>query len=646
MNFEQKKRPRMKHPLFFFTGLFLLPSLICSFFFQNKIASADVTSPKQRVLLLHSYHHGFTWSDKITEGVRSAFLEYSGDVELLFEFMDTRRIATGDYFAALKQLYRVKYQDKKIDVLICSDDHALNFTLGADKDLFPDTPIVFCSVSGFVPAMRKNRELTGLQENIDILKTLKIALQLHPNTTQVAVITDHTRTGRALKEKAYRVFRDYEERLRFTYLEELTIEELTGAVSQLPDDTIVFLFIFSRDKAGRVFSHEENLRILSKHCRVPIYAVWEFYLGRGIVGGMLTSGHAEGREVGEIAIRILRGEKASDIPLAISPTQYKFDYRQLERFGINMSALPAGSIVIEKPFSFYQTYKRLIWTVVSIILGLTAIVIALIGNLVYRRRAQLALQAYREHLEKLVEERTSKLESAQEALIQKERLAVLGQITATVAHEIRNPLGTVRTSIFSIEDAMEQHQFNRVARALKLAERNINRCDEIISELLGFSRPRALKPEPMDVDTWLKSLMAEQDIPEGMTCQCHFGAGIVLSFDKESLRRAFINVITNAVQALEDDQSQDHHLTVETKIVNNRLEIRVADNGPGIAEDLRDKIFEPLFSTKGFGVGLGLSIVKDIMENHGGGVEISTELGKGTTVCLWLPILDTKEEER
>jgi signal transduction histidine kinase len=204
----------------------------------------------------------------------------------------------------------------------------------------------------------------------------------------------------------------------------------------------------------------------------------------------------------------------------------------------------------------------------------------------------------------------------------------------------------VRTSIFSIEDAMGQHQFNRVARALKLAERNINRCDEIISELLGFTRPRTLKPEPVDVDAWLKRLLAEQDIPEATTCRTHFGAGIVLPFDKESLRRAVINVITNAVQALEDDHSQDHHLTVQTKTVNNRLEIRVTDSGPGIAEDLRDKIFEPLFSTKGFGVGLGLSIVKDIMENHGGGVDISTELGKGTTVCLWLPILDTQEEER
>jgi hypothetical protein len=214
-----------------------------------------------RVLVLHSYHVDFTWSDNISSGIRSAFSEYEGRVEF-------------------------KYAKRQPDVIICSDDHAFNFALRFEKDLFPNVPMVFCSVSGYQPFMRQGRQLTGLQENIAVKETLDVALKIHPDTKRVAIITDMTRTGRALKIKAEKVFGQYTPGIQFDYLEDLTMEELTHQVSSLSDNTIIFLFIFTRDKAGRVFSHEENLEILSRHCKVPIYAVWEFYLDHGIVGGM------------------------------------------------------------------------------------------------------------------------------------------------------------------------------------------------------------------------------------------------------------------------------------------------------------------------------------------------------------------------
>jgi PAS domain S-box-containing protein len=318
--------------------------------------------------------------------------EYDGKVELIFEHMDTRRIFTEKYFLELSKLFAVKYARKKIDVIICSDDHAFNFVLRFGKDLFPSVPVVFCSVSGYQPFMRTGLQMTGLEENIAIKPTLETALKLHGNTKGVAVITDMTQTGRSLKAKAKKVFDQYTQDLQFYYLENLTMEALSRKVSNLPQDTIVFLFIFTRDKAGRVFSHEENLQILSRHCSVPIYAVWEFYLGHGIVGGKLTSGEQEGIMAGKMALRVLLGEKASEIPLGKSPTQYIFDHHQLARFNITESSLPPKSIVVNKPFSFYQTYKSLIWAVVSVIAVLALVVLALIGNIMLRRRAERALR--------------------------------------------------------------------------------------------------------------------------------------------------------------------------------------------------------------------------------------------------------------
>ena len=359
---------------------------------DNQTTAAPFKSEKPVVLVLHSYHSGFTWTDNVAKGLQSAFADFNDRIDLNVEYMDTRRIYTGQYFAELKDIYRLKYGGKKIDVIICSDDQALNFVLGAGQDLFAGTPIVFCSVSGYTPSMRQGRQLTGLLESIDIRATLDIALKFQPRTRQVAVITDTTRTGQALKANAQKIFNTYGEHLQFTYLEDLTMEALQQKVATLADGTIIFMFIFSRDKAGRVYSHEYNLKTLYQYARVPIYSVWKFYLGHGIVGGKLTSGEAEGLMAGQMALRILRGEKASEIPLQKSPTQFMFDYRQLKRYQVPESSLPPHSLIAYKPFSIYEQYKHLIWSVASVIVLLLALVVFLVGTIARRRQVEAALR--------------------------------------------------------------------------------------------------------------------------------------------------------------------------------------------------------------------------------------------------------------
>ena len=333
-----------------FTTLFYIPAQANQ---TQKVNAALNTEKKMRVLVLHSYHHGFTWSDNISAGIRSTFASHRDQVELLFEFMDVRRIHSDEYFNRLIDLYALKYGQKDLDAIICADDHALGFVLGRGRDLFRKVPIVFCSVSGYQSAMHSGREVTGLLDSIDIKSTLETALKLHPATENVFVVSDMTRTGRALKGAAEKIFKDFEPQVRFTYFEDMTIEDLSDRVAGLPDNSIVFLFIFNRDRAGRVFSHEQNLNILAKHCSVPIYSVWKFYLGHGIVGGKLTSGETEGKMAAEITLDILDGRKASDIPPVKSPSQYMFDHEVLDRYNVDRDLLPQGSLVINQPYSFY-----------------------------------------------------------------------------------------------------------------------------------------------------------------------------------------------------------------------------------------------------------------------------------------------------
>ena len=260
-----------------------------------------------------------------------------------------------------------------------------------------------------------------------------------------------------------------------------------------------------------------------------------------------------------------------------------------------------------------------------------------------RKRTEKELQHYRDRLEYLVVERTQELEKAQAELVRQERLSALGQLTATVAHEIRNPLGTVRTSVFSIGDALMRNEPGRIERALKLAERNIVRCDAIITELLDFTRDRLLQKKPTLIDTWLDSVLDEMNIPKSITLVKELQSNAEVPIDSEHLRRAIINTVENAIDALQEKGpvAEKSRLTVTTQVSGSRLEIRISDTGCGIPDEVMKRVFEPLFSTKSFGVGLGLPIVKGIMEQHGGGIEISSQGDVGTTVVLWLPKSDS-----
>jgi PAS domain S-box-containing protein len=264
-------------------------------------------------------------------------------------------------------------------------------------------------------------------------------------------------------------------------------------------------------------------------------------------------------------------------------------------------------------------------------------VISMAQDVSDRKAAENELERYRLQLEDLVKQRTEELEIAQQELVQKERLAVLGQLTATVSHEIRNPLGTIANSLYLLKEGLPRDESLHLARPLQLAERNVERCDSIISDLLDFSRQRKIEREVVLIDKWLAGLFDELTFPADVNCHCLLNSQAAALIDKERLRRVIVNVITNALQAMEDVSVTDKFLELITMVVDGRCEIAVSDNGVGMSEEIMARIFEPMFSTKNFGVGLGVPIIKNIMEGHGGGVTYQSSPDKGTTVTLWLP---------
>ena len=267
-------------------------------------------------------------------------------------------------------------------------------------------------------------------------------------------------------------------------------------------------------------------------------------------------------------------------------------------------------------------------------------------HLAERSRAESALKTLNEELEQRVAARTEALNAAQSELIVKDRLATLGQLTATVSHELRNPLGAMRISTHVLRSKMDTTDDAQV-RAVDRVERCIKRCDNIIDELLDYSRIKDLDRTMISIDPWLGALLDEQVLPDGVVLERVLALpDEKVSLDPERFRRAVINVYENACQAMtgntetetetESDGTQ-LQLRVATRTTGDRVEIVITDTGPGISDELLAQIFEPLFSTKNFGVGLGLPTVRHIVEQHGGDIEVETEVGRGTSFILWIP---------
>ncbi len=268
------------------------------------------------------------------------------------------------------------------------------------------------------------------------------------------------------------------------------------------------------------------------------------------------------------------------------------------------------------------------------------LVAEIFANSLMREKKDSELENYRKHLEEMVKERTARLEKTQKELLISEKMATLGRLTATVSHELRNPLGTIRTSVFAIGKRLKGED-EKITVALDRAERNIRRCDLIIDELLNYSRVKELVLEPTSLDDWIKDVLYETKPPKGISLKTEFNAGELISLDRERFRQTVVNILTNAYQAIEEKHTDEPGcVTVSTMKEDNVILLEISDNGIGFDMAIKSKLFEPLFSTKAFGVGLGLSITRQIIEQHGFKMDMRSEPGKGASVTITIPVID------
>ncbi len=264
--------------------------------------------------------------------------------------------------------------------------------------------------------------------------------------------------------------------------------------------------------------------------------------------------------------------------------------------------------------------------------------LAVVGNLVNVLAEALRVQSanYRRAAEELAEANRN-LNEAEAAVRRSDRLAALGQLSAGLAHELRNPLGTIRASAEMLSRSVPAD--NAVAREVAgFIASEVDRSNSLVTRFLDFARPMQLKLAPADLAEVLDRAVAlvERDAPQHrVTVYKNYSPDLApFPFDAELMERVFYNLLLNAAQASEEGGA----ITLKTRRVDGTAEVAVIDRGPGIDPKIKEQIFNPFFTTKSNGVGLGLAIVSKIVDEHGGRMAVESEPGKGSIFRVFLPI--------
>ncbi len=378
---------------------FLISFFPVHFYFPGCTATASENKPSdqdncRQVLVLNSYHAGYEWADGTIKGIREQFDESGEKVDLYIEFMDTKRYSDDDHFSHLRELYKYKFSDRNFDVIIACDDNALNFLLANRKNLAPRVPIVFCGINNFTPSRIAGYEnITGVVEGVNFRANIDLALELHPNLKRIVVIGGSTLSIVSMRRRLEQVVPEYVDRVKFDYLVNLSMSDLLKRLEDVPRSDVVFHLGVQKDKDGKNYIIKHSNKLTTSRCKAPVYTCWNHMITPGVFGGYVVNSVSQGRTAADLAMRILRGEDADDIPVITeSPNSYMFNHNQLQRFGIDMSSLPESSIILGRPFSFYETYKKTIWSVVSAFILLLSIVAILARSITLRKSAEEALR--------------------------------------------------------------------------------------------------------------------------------------------------------------------------------------------------------------------------------------------------------------
>ncbi len=264
-----------------------------------------------------------------------------------------------------------------------------------------------------------------------------------------------------------------------------------------------------------------------------------------------------------------------------------------------------------------------------------------------RKQAELQIANYAEHLAQEVSERTSELRDAQEQLVRQERLALMGQLAGSIGHELRNPLGVILNAVYFLKMVAQKDTSDKVKEYLTIIENEARTSDKIVTDLLDFTRLKSIDRETVSVSDLISETLERFPVPPSVEVVLEISPDLPKIYvDSQHMIQILRNLTVNASQAmaskiiagLTTGVSTTGKLTLSANVHDEMVRLNIQDTGVGIPPENLPKLFEPLFTTKIKGIGLGLAVSKKLIEANGGRIEVKSEAGVGSTFTIWMPV--------
>ena len=519
------------------------------------------------------------------------------------------------------------YSKHPPDIVIAIGAPASNFIQHNRQGLFTQIPLILTAVE------QRRIQFSDLLDNDTIIAvshnfrlSFETILRVLPDTKRIVVVNGISPNEKFWLGELRKAAASLEKKVEFIWPEDISFQEFLKKSETLPPNTAIFWHLMNVDATGISYEGNTALRQLHRVSNAPIFSYDDGFFGNEIVGGPMYSVLEISRLTAVVAVRILGGEKPRDVrPAAIKYANPKFDWREMQRWGISESSLPPGSEVLFREPSIWKKYS---WP-----LSLIAIVILIQGGLISgllreRRRRRLA-------------EVESRLRLTELAHIN--RYSTVGELTASITHELNQPLGSILTNAETAELILNSSSpdLNELRDILVDIRRDDQRASEVIRRLRSVLRKTPFEMKCIDLNETVRQVIGfitAMSRARNIILRCvTTSVDLTVKGDAVQLQQVVLNLIVNAVEAISEADSSEREVSVTTNLSDDIAEISISDTGPGIAAGDLKSVFNPFFTTKPQGVGMGLAIVRTIVEAHQGHVSAANLSSGGALFVIRLP---------
>jgi signal transduction histidine kinase len=608
--------------------------LLCTVVLLLATTGAALSEPK-RVLILHPFGRDFVPWSQYGKTVREELLRQSPEgIDLYEASLVSARSGDGeegpfaDYVQAL-------FTKRKPDLVVAISSPSISFIQKHREQLFPSVPAVFMGVDRRrISQIDLTTHDALIASDVDFNLIIENILKLLPNVTNIAMVLGNSPNEQYWSEQIRAELKPFENRVAFTWFNELSFEEVLRRATVLPPNSAIFFVLLSVDAAGVPHEEGKAMARLRAVTNAPIFGYSDVFLGQGIVGGPLISVSSVGERAASAAVRILGGESPASIntpPITLGMPKY--DWRELQRWNISESRLPPGSEIYFRSPSPWEQYRLPVSAGIVALLLQAAIISWL---LVERRRRHFA---------------EAEAISRRREVVRLNRVTTANVLSSSIAHELNQPLGAILSNTEAAQVLLKADppDLGQIGEILSDIVRDEQRASEIIHGLRNMLNNRTeadLRLVDLNdaVRATVRIIALEMERREVVLRTLLSADSLTVRCDPIHLQQVLMNLVMNGMDAM-DGEPRPHNLTIRTRrdAEHDFVEVCISDSGKGIPKGDLTGIFDAFVTTKPQGTGLGLPIARTILESYGGDIWAENRQ-RGAVFSFRLPLTRMQAE--